>query len=566
MQIPLVLERQLPNGNEPFPIAPQTWHFRRSIDYEMEYSRAVYDVASRYREVFLYNMYRMGKEFDRAAAAKDHWTVTPKRIRAAQEEAAKSPRTGGRGAANPDAPGGLGAATVPTELYNTVLHDPKMRDPRGFILTADQPDFATATKFIDVLLRNGIEIWKATAPFQVAGKSYPANSYVVKAAQAARPFVMDMFEPQDHPDDFKYPGGPPNPPYDVTGWTLAFQMGVQFDRILDGFDGPFTKVTKLEPPVPGAITGVSSPAGYLISHRINNSFTLVNRLLKSNADVYWLKTATNLGTGTIWVPASPSARTILERGSKELGIPVEAVAKAPGGDALKLKPIRIRTLRPIWRHHALRLDSLAVRAVRISLRGCISRNARCRRFEEQIRRAGVYRRCSSSFGGRGGRGGGGGGGGQLTTEEIPAEFRGWLGRITAEKTVPQLKKFVESGGSIVTIGSSTTMAELLGVPVKSYLTEKKIPRAAIAPCRRKSSSSPVRCSKRISTTPIRSPTECPTRPTSFSTTARLFDWIPTRRRNIPRPSDGFRATKFSTADGHGASNISTGQPPSPKPQ
>jgi hypothetical protein len=31
---------------------------------------------------------------------------------------------------------------------------------------------------------------------------------------------------------------------------------------------------------------------------------------------------------------------------------------------------------------------------------------------------------------------------------------------------------VESGGSIVTIGSSTSMAELLGVPVKSYLTEK----------------------------------------------------------------------------------------------
>jgi hypothetical protein len=38
--------------------------------------------------------------------------------------------------------------------------------------------------------------------------------------------------------------------------------------------------------------------------------------------------------------------------------------------------------------------------------------------------------------------------------------------------MPQIKKFVEAGGSIVTIGSSTIMGELLGVPVKDYLTEK----------------------------------------------------------------------------------------------
>mgnify|MGYP002830957017 CR=1 FL=1 len=36
---------------------------------------------------------------------------------------------------------------------------------------------------------------------------------------------MDMFEPQQHPNDFPYPGGPPIPPYDNAGWTLAFQMG-----------------------------------------------------------------------------------------------------------------------------------------------------------------------------------------------------------------------------------------------------------------------------------------------------------------------------------------------------
>ncbi len=157
---------------------------------------------------------------------------------------------------------------------------------------------------------------------------------------------MDMFEPQDHPNDFRYPGGPPIPPYDITGWTLAMQMGVQFDRIRDGFDGPFTRINGILPPPADSVTGVSSPAGYLISHRINNSFILINRLLKADADVYWLKKeqtaeGQELGTGSIWVPASAAARPVLEKGAKELGVPVHAVAKAPSGEALKLKPIRI---------------------------------------------------------------------------------------------------------------------------------------------------------------------------------------------------------------------------------
>src|ERR1700749_1948465 len=135
---------------------------------------------------------------------------------------------------------------------------------------------------MNALLKNGITVMKATGAFTVAGKSYPSGSYVIKTAQAFRPHVMDMFEPQDHPNDFAYPGGPPKPPYDITGWTLAMQMGVQFDRILDKFDGPFTKVTGLLPPPPQSVSGPATPAGYMISHQINNSFILTNRLLKAN--------------------------------------------------------------------------------------------------------------------------------------------------------------------------------------------------------------------------------------------------------------------------------------------
>ena len=74
----------------------------------------------------------------------------------------------------------------------------------------------------------------------------------------------------------------------------------------------------------------------------------------------------------------------------------------------------------------------------------------------------------SAGGGFGGRGGGGGGGGA----NIPAEFQNQLGSVTADKTVPQLKRFMEEGGTVITIGSSTNLAGHLGLPVADYMVER----------------------------------------------------------------------------------------------
>ena len=92
------------------------------------------------------------------------------------------------------------------------------------------------------MIRAGIEIQQASTSFTINGKTYPAGSYIVKCDQAFRPHIIDLFEPQDHPNDFQYPGGPPVPPYDAAGWTLAYQMGIEFDRITDNIQGAFTKL------------------------------------------------------------------------------------------------------------------------------------------------------------------------------------------------------------------------------------------------------------------------------------------------------------------------------------
>ena len=66
-------------------------------------------------------------------------------------------------------------------------------------------------------------------------------------------------------------------------------MGVQFDRILDGFDGPFQKIDGLAKPPAGKVGPAEGAAGYLLSHQVNDSFAGTTRLLAAGEDVYWLK-------------------------------------------------------------------------------------------------------------------------------------------------------------------------------------------------------------------------------------------------------------------------------------
>ena len=150
----------------------QKWHFRQSIEYSVSSNRAVLDLASRYRDTFLFNMYRMGKNsIDRGNS--DHWTMTPKRLEALEAAIAKdNPNMRGlRSDVASDTPGGGGfdAARIDIKYYQQT-HDPKLRDPRAYIIPSSQVDFLTATKFVNTLLKNGIDIHRATADFEVAGK------------------------------------------------------------------------------------------------------------------------------------------------------------------------------------------------------------------------------------------------------------------------------------------------------------------------------------------------------------------------------------------------------------
>ncbi|OYV67987.1 MAG: peptidase, partial [Gemmatimonadetes bacterium 21-71-4] len=49
-RIPFVPAMQLPRGDLPYPVAPQVWHFKQSVDYSVSANYAVLDIASRRRD------------------------------------------------------------------------------------------------------------------------------------------------------------------------------------------------------------------------------------------------------------------------------------------------------------------------------------------------------------------------------------------------------------------------------------------------------------------------------------------------------------------------------------
>jgi hypothetical protein len=72
-----------------------------------------------------------------------------------------------------------------------------------------------------------------------------------------------------------------------------------------------------------------------------------------------------------------------------------------------------------------------------------------------------------------GQGGGGfrGGFGQQTAANVPDEYKGRIGRVTAETTVPNLRKFVEAGGTILALDSATVLSDHFGLPLQNPLVE-----------------------------------------------------------------------------------------------
>ncbi|MFC1640268.1 peptidase, partial [Gemmatimonadota bacterium] len=120
-------------------------------------------------------------------------------------------------------------------------------------------------------------------------------------------------------------------------------MGVEFDRILDGIEGPFEPIDEwnVSPPA-GTVSGGSGVAGYLMSHRVNDAFRVINRLNARNIDVFWSTDPVDgLEAGAFYVPAGRGVAGLVNELAGEFGVDFTGVASHPSSAMLRLRPPRI---------------------------------------------------------------------------------------------------------------------------------------------------------------------------------------------------------------------------------
>jgi hypothetical protein len=265
-----------------------------AVQYHLVSSLGAIDIASRLREDWLFNIYRMGRDAIAAGEA-----------------------------------GGPYAYVVPID--------------------ESQWDTGEAVNLLNTLQRGGVEVRRATAPFTADGRGFPANSYIVPAAQAFRAYVLDLMEPQEHPHHEQYPGGPPQAPYGgLSGWTLPIQMGVQAHRIERPFTAQAVVVDAATLPAPHVVADTGF--GYLIAPRRNDVHSLVLELLRAGDRVSVTSeplaaAGTRWNAGTLIIERGAGTAERLQLMTGALGLPVAPLDARPAVAARSVRLPRVAMYR-----------------------------------------------------------------------------------------------------------------------------------------------------------------------------------------------------------------------------
>jgi hypothetical protein len=365
------------------------WRLRDVVEYQMIAAMAVLRHAARYRSELLFGQYVMARDAIAGAASGPFaWLVSPE-----------------------------------------AQHDPP-----------------TAADMVQRLADQGVEVHRATATFQAGGRTWPAGTFVLLAAQAARPVLTDLLGVQQYPELRRYEGGPPIRPYDVTGYSLPLQMGVTTEAIQEPVRIPLERVTHAEWRAPAP---APARTAYVLSHEINRTFIAVNRLLAANIPVYRSKQplrtpAGDLTPGAFLVPVSDSATSRQIRAiATELGVPANA---DPAGVPLRTSDWGPRTRKPrigLYKPWIASMDEGWTRWIleqyAFDLRSVTNADVRAGQLESDFDVVVIPSQISVEAILSG-----------YSTRSVPAEYAGGIGTDGVE----QLRAFVSRGGTLVALGDA----------------------------------------------------------------------------------------------------------------
>jgi hypothetical protein len=132
--------------------------------------------------------------------------------------------------------------------------------PFAYIIPREQHDAPTAGVLMEKMMLNGIEVYQTSKP----------DDWVIPMDQPFARLVKELFEPQVYPQLTQRP-------YDVTGWTLPYQMDVEVHAVTT----PLTPEFRQSLERVTSIKGLAAP----FNHDANASFRAVNQILAAHGSV-----------------------------------------------------------------------------------------------------------------------------------------------------------------------------------------------------------------------------------------------------------------------------------------
>ena len=335
--------------------------------------------------------------------------------------------------------------------------------PGAFYLTAAGADaFSTGdlrarAHLANLLIQGGVEVHRLLRPHQSGQQSYPAGTLVVRMDQPFRAHAKDLLERQVYPDRRAYPGGPPEAPYDVAGWTLPLQMAVAAHA---DSAPPLSMLERLDTVVvtPGSITGRGDVV--LLDNRSNGMITAIWRALGSGGTVE-ISADTFSAEGRQW-PAGTllvrGGREALDRSAREFGFTAVATRRAAPAGAPRLTQRPRVALYQSWNGSMDEgwtrwvFEQLGVSYVTVH-DSAVRRGGLRDRFDVVILPSETEQ---AIYGGR-------------RPQAAPAQYLGGLG---TEGTAA-LRQFLDDGGTVIALDAATRYAiNRLGAPARALRTAR----------------------------------------------------------------------------------------------
>jgi hypothetical protein len=173
--------------------------------------------------------------------------------------------------------------------------------PFAYEIPREQHDAPTAALLMERLMLQGIEVSHASKP----------DAWVIAMNQPFAGMVKELFEPQVYPALTQRP-------YDVTGWTLPYQMGVEAHAVTT----PLSKQYRDSLQPIKAVTGLAAP----FNRGANASFRAINEILAAKGTVTFAGddvVASGIDKGRLSTILSENRLKAVE--AKDAGKPVKAL-------------------------------------------------------------------------------------------------------------------------------------------------------------------------------------------------------------------------------------------------